>query len=53
MSKIINWVEYFTRDELEKKIDEHIYITAEELVLELRQAKLNDNIINTKEVMYV
>lgn len=45
-----NWKKYYTREELEKKIDSQIELRAEKLFDNLRKSK---KVVNTKKVSYV
>ena len=47
-----NWKKYYTRDELEKKLDDQINLRADKLFKELRNKK-NNSKINSKQVSYV
>lgn len=47
-----NWKKYYTRDELDKKLDEQIHLRADKLFNTIRKKKNNIR-INSKKISYV
>lgn len=39
MSKIINWIEYFTADEMIKRMDDYIEKTADDMIIEIKKRR--------------